>query len=171
VLYCEGFFRDGGVSQTICWGLASNRDPPDVCLLSSWDYRREPPRPALHGLSFTARNAPATAFYVEVRPSAAHAGKQPGLSWGCASVSPLCEEEWKDPARLAHGRPSATPSFHPRPASSHKWPFYSQASDVYFGRGKEENSSARFTCFQKLRFQWKKSLGFFFWFFGVFLQS
>jgi hypothetical protein len=23
-------------------GLASNRDLPDLCLLSSWDYRREP---------------------------------------------------------------------------------------------------------------------------------
>jgi hypothetical protein len=23
-------------------GLALNRDPPDVCLLSSWDYRHEP---------------------------------------------------------------------------------------------------------------------------------
>jgi hypothetical protein len=23
-------------------GLASNRDPPDLCFLSSWDYRREP---------------------------------------------------------------------------------------------------------------------------------
>jgi hypothetical protein len=28
-------------------GLALNRDPPDLCLLSSWDYRREPLVPAL----------------------------------------------------------------------------------------------------------------------------
>jgi hypothetical protein len=27
-------------------GLASNLDPPDLCLLSSWDYRREPLPPA-----------------------------------------------------------------------------------------------------------------------------
>jgi hypothetical protein len=27
------------VSQTICLGLALNCDPPDLCLLSSWDYR------------------------------------------------------------------------------------------------------------------------------------
>jgi hypothetical protein len=26
-------------------GLALNRDPPDLCLLSSWDYRREPLAP------------------------------------------------------------------------------------------------------------------------------
>jgi hypothetical protein len=27
--------------------LASNGDPPDLCLLSSWDYRREPQCPTL----------------------------------------------------------------------------------------------------------------------------
>jgi hypothetical protein len=27
-------------------GLASDRDPPDFCLLSNWDYRREPWHPA-----------------------------------------------------------------------------------------------------------------------------
>jgi hypothetical protein len=27
--------------------LALNRDPPDLCLLSSWDYRREPPAPGM----------------------------------------------------------------------------------------------------------------------------
>jgi hypothetical protein len=27
--------------------LALNRDPPDLCLLSSWDYRLEPLCPAL----------------------------------------------------------------------------------------------------------------------------
>jgi hypothetical protein len=26
-------------------GLASNYEPPDFCLLSSWDYRHEPPVP------------------------------------------------------------------------------------------------------------------------------
>jgi hypothetical protein len=26
-------------------GLALNHDPPDLCLLSSWDYGREPPAP------------------------------------------------------------------------------------------------------------------------------
>jgi hypothetical protein len=29
-------------------GLASNHDPPDLSLLSSWDYRREPQVPSLH---------------------------------------------------------------------------------------------------------------------------
>jgi hypothetical protein len=27
--------------------LASNHDLPDLCLLSSWDYRREPPTPSV----------------------------------------------------------------------------------------------------------------------------
>jgi hypothetical protein len=27
-------------------GLASNHDSPDLCLLSGWDYRLEPPQPA-----------------------------------------------------------------------------------------------------------------------------
>jgi hypothetical protein len=31
------------VLGAICPWLALNRDPPDLCLLSSWDYRREPP--------------------------------------------------------------------------------------------------------------------------------
>jgi hypothetical protein len=34
------------VSWTICLRLALNHDPPDLCLLSSWDYRREPPAPS-----------------------------------------------------------------------------------------------------------------------------
>jgi hypothetical protein len=33
--------------QTICQGLASNYHPPDLCLLSSWDYRHEPLTPSL----------------------------------------------------------------------------------------------------------------------------
>jgi hypothetical protein len=32
--FCDGFFRDR-VLQTICPGLASNLDTPDLCLLSS----------------------------------------------------------------------------------------------------------------------------------------
>jgi hypothetical protein len=28
--------------------LALNLGPPDLCLLSSWDYRYEPPAPGLH---------------------------------------------------------------------------------------------------------------------------
>jgi hypothetical protein len=39
-----GFFQDR-VSRTVCPGLASNQDPPDLCLLRSWDYRCEPPVP------------------------------------------------------------------------------------------------------------------------------
>jgi hypothetical protein len=38
-----GFFQDR-VSQTLPW-LASNLDSLDVCLLRSWDYRREPKAP------------------------------------------------------------------------------------------------------------------------------
>jgi hypothetical protein len=34
------------VLLTICLGLTSNLNPPDFCLLSSWDYRCEPLCPA-----------------------------------------------------------------------------------------------------------------------------
>jgi hypothetical protein len=36
-----GFFEIGSISL----GLASNCDPPDLCLLKSQDYRHEPPVP------------------------------------------------------------------------------------------------------------------------------
>jgi hypothetical protein len=37
-------------SWTILPGLASNHDPPDLCPLSSWNYRREPLAPSSHKL-------------------------------------------------------------------------------------------------------------------------
>jgi hypothetical protein len=43
-------FFDDKVSRTIYLGLASNHNPPDFCLLSGWDYRREPPEPGLRAL-------------------------------------------------------------------------------------------------------------------------
>jgi hypothetical protein len=45
-LFCGGFFRER-VSLTICLGLASNSYPPDLCLLSNWDYRPELPVPGM----------------------------------------------------------------------------------------------------------------------------
>jgi hypothetical protein len=39
------FFFEIGSHKNIFRGLASNHDPPDLCLLSSWDYRYEPPVP------------------------------------------------------------------------------------------------------------------------------
>jgi hypothetical protein len=41
VHFCDEFFWEK-VLQTLP-GLASNHDPPDLCLLSSQDYRHEPP--------------------------------------------------------------------------------------------------------------------------------
>jgi hypothetical protein len=40
-----------GVSPTICEGLSSNLNPPNLCLLSSYDYRHEPLVPG-HGFIF-----------------------------------------------------------------------------------------------------------------------
>jgi hypothetical protein len=37
------------VSWTICPGLALNHDPPDICFLSSYNYRGEPPAPSSPG--------------------------------------------------------------------------------------------------------------------------
>jgi hypothetical protein len=37
-LFCEGFFRDR-VWRT---RLVLKGEPPDLCLLNSWDYRRDP---------------------------------------------------------------------------------------------------------------------------------
>jgi hypothetical protein len=36
-LFCVGFFRDR-VSQNYLPGLALNRNPPELCLLRSWDH-------------------------------------------------------------------------------------------------------------------------------------
>jgi hypothetical protein len=46
--FVKGFSR-WGLSNYLP-GLASNLDPPDLCLLSSQDYRRESPVPSLHVL-------------------------------------------------------------------------------------------------------------------------
>jgi hypothetical protein len=40
-----GFFQERAL-LTVCSGLALNCDSPDLCLLSSWDYRSEPLAPA-----------------------------------------------------------------------------------------------------------------------------
>jgi hypothetical protein len=42
--FVKGFSRQGLVNYLP--GLALNHDPPDLCVLSSWDYRREPLQPA-----------------------------------------------------------------------------------------------------------------------------
>jgi hypothetical protein len=39
-------------------GLASNHDPPDLCLLSSWDFRQEPPVPGLKFIESLSREKP-----------------------------------------------------------------------------------------------------------------
>jgi hypothetical protein len=41
---CDGFFEIG--SRELFPRLTLNHDPPDLCLLSGWDYRREPLAPA-----------------------------------------------------------------------------------------------------------------------------
>jgi hypothetical protein len=44
-LFLGRFFFLNRVSQNYLPRLALNLDPPDLCLLSSYDYRREPPAP------------------------------------------------------------------------------------------------------------------------------
>jgi hypothetical protein len=44
-LFCDGFFEDR-FSWTIYLWLALNHDPPDLCFLSSQDYRCEPLLPS-----------------------------------------------------------------------------------------------------------------------------
>jgi hypothetical protein len=41
------FLFQDSFSITICLGLASNHDPPDLCILNSEDYRYEPLAPGL----------------------------------------------------------------------------------------------------------------------------
>jgi hypothetical protein len=41
--FVMGFFKMGSQELFVGAGLK----PPDLCLLSSWDYRREPPAPGL----------------------------------------------------------------------------------------------------------------------------
>jgi hypothetical protein len=48
VCVCVWWVFSDRVSQTVCeFGLALNHIPPDLCLLSSWDYRCEPLAPGL----------------------------------------------------------------------------------------------------------------------------
>jgi hypothetical protein len=44
VLFCDGFFLSWGLVNCLLGGLYC--DPPDLCLLSSWDYRCEPSVPS-----------------------------------------------------------------------------------------------------------------------------
>jgi hypothetical protein len=43
-MFCGCYCQDG-VSLAFWYGLPLNYAPPDLCLLSSWDYRYEPPDP------------------------------------------------------------------------------------------------------------------------------
>jgi hypothetical protein len=47
----KAFFRDR-VLRNYLPGLGLNHDPSDLCLLSSWDYRREPPASGSLPLSY-----------------------------------------------------------------------------------------------------------------------
>jgi hypothetical protein len=53
-LFYEGFFEIGS-RRTICPGLALNCNPPDLCLLSSKDYRLGHQRPAKSRDSYCPR--------------------------------------------------------------------------------------------------------------------
>jgi hypothetical protein len=39
--FCEGFFKIGSCGRNYVPELASSRGPPDLGLLSNWDYRHE----------------------------------------------------------------------------------------------------------------------------------
>jgi hypothetical protein len=44
LLFVTGFWRH--CHSNYLPGLALNHDPPDLCLLNSWDDRRQPPEPS-----------------------------------------------------------------------------------------------------------------------------
>jgi hypothetical protein len=47
---CWVFYREE--LENYLPGVALNHDPPDLCFLSSWDYRREPLAPSLQLLLY-----------------------------------------------------------------------------------------------------------------------
>jgi hypothetical protein len=115
-LFCVVHFGAGGL-RTICTGLALNGHPPALCLLSSQDYRREPPEP---GLIFKSIFDPRLVESIDTeitRHRAREGVSEPARTWGfhSAFLAPPCGSHWGKSSQI-------TIFFFLQ--HWHKWPFY-----------------------------------------------
>jgi hypothetical protein len=82
------FFFWDKVSWTICLGQASNCDSPDLCLLSSWDYRCEPLAPGKACWLLNKQTLPWTELKLTLEDFPAGV-----LAWSSAAGPGLCSSQ------------------------------------------------------------------------------